>query len=450
MVEQARSVVRRAVMLPGARRDAAVQLLAAKVYREGGDVEKALIALKRAAKAAEGDGVGAKAAELEKEIRADYGQVRVFPASTGRGGGGHLRGRLYLHARRGLIGLTKKRAFAEAQSALTARERPYPATIYLPWGAYLANGVPFDHKRGEETQVTAPFPRIAVLRPPRDAAALDIVQAYVAGIGGRVEVFDSDDRDRVESAAEDLRRKPPAAVFAVGRKAALAARSRLSALPLVHARVPPTTDLGIDPEASPPEPVYGVDRRASPKDFVSRLLAVATGVKRLGLIYDPDRSKKQAAAAEDAAREAGIEPFSAKVRDAGDVSDALEELSNVDAYWVFDDPALLQWSAFGPIARRALEERRPIVCAHYDLARDGALMAVEPDPAAEGAAAAELTRILLWGKKPPASHRVKATGVRWTLNRKIAMMLGLDLPHSAIREAWRVINTTPPVDVTGE
>lgn len=450
MVEQARAVIRRAVMLPGARNDAAIQLLAGKVYRRSGDIERALLALGRAREAA-GDGeIGAKAKEAEAEIHQDFGKVRVYPASQGKGGRGHVRGRLFLDARRGLIGLTKKRAFAEAQAELTAKQRSYPATIYLPWGAYLANGVPFKHKRGGLTEVTAPFPRIAVLRPPKDPMALDIVAAYLAGIGGRVEVFDSDDRDRLASIAEDLRRQPPEAIFAVGEHAALAARSRLSAIPLIHTRVPPTTDLGIDPEANEPEPVYGVDRRASPKDVVSRLIRVAPAVKRLGLIYDPDRSKKRAAEAEDAAREAGLEPFSARARHAGDVEAALETLSGVDAYWVFDDPALLEWNAFGRIARRALDQRRPVVAASYELARSGALMSVEPDPGAEGAAAAALTRTLLWGKERPQSHRVQATGVRWTLNRKIAMMLGLDLPFAAIREAWRVINTTPPEDVTGE
>ena len=202
---------------------------------------------------------------------------------------------------------------------------------------------------------------------------------------------------------------------------------------MVHVRVPPHVDLGVDEES--PDPVYGVARRASPRDVLTRLLAVASKVKRVAIIYDPGRSKEQTSAAVAAARDMGLEVFRAQVRDAGDVEGALDDLPDVDAYWVFDDPVLLQWLS---------------VCASYELARDGALMAVEPDPAAEGAAAATLTRQLLWGTGAPPPAFTQATGVRWTLNRKVAILLGLDLPYTAIREAWRVVNTTPPEDVIGD
>ena len=358
-----------------------------------------------------------------------------------------MRGRLYLHARRSLIGLTKKRAFAQTQSVLAGKTRSYPASIYLPWGTYTANGVPFDHKRGDETQVTAPFPRLAVLRPPRDPDSLEIVEAFLGAVGGRVEIFDSDDRDRLRAVAADLLRNPPELIFAVGEEAAKAARSRLSALPLIYARVAPTVDLGIDPAA---DRVFGVARRASPKDVIGRLIRVAPKVKRLGLIYDPDRSSSRASEAVDAARELGVEVSRAKVRDAGDVQDALERLSDVDGYWVFDDPVLGRPAVFEPIVKHAMAGNLPVVCGRYDLVRSGALMSIEPDPRAEGVAAAKVGRALLWGRSPPETGRIQATGVRWTLNRKIAIMLGLDLPYAAIRDAWRVVNIPPPENVTGE
>ena len=292
------------------------------------------------------------------------------------------------------------------------------------------------------------FPLIAVLRPPLDPVALDTVRAFLSGVGGQVRVFDSDDLGSLAATAEDLRVNPPDAIFTVGQAATLAARSRLSGVPVVHVRVPPHVDLGIDEES--PDPVYGVARRASPRDVLTRLLAVASKVKRVAIIYDPGRSKAQASAAATAARDLDLEVFTAQVRDAGDVEEALDDLHDVDAYWVFDDPVLLQWLSFGPIARHALMRKRPVVCASYDLARDGALMAVVPDPEAEGAAAAALTRQLLWGAGAPPPHTTQATGVRWTLNRKVAILLGLDLPYTAIREAWRVVNTTPPEDVTGD
>lgn len=77
--------------------------------------------------------------ELEQQIRALYGPV-VFKASPNES---NRRGRIYFEAKTGIINPDKKRRFEQIRDQYRSTSITLPATLFLPYGEYTANNVPF-------------------------------------------------------------------------------------------------------------------------------------------------------------------------------------------------------------------------------------------------------------------------------------------------------------------
>lgn len=77
--------------------------------------------------------------ELEQQIRALYGPV-VFKASPNES---NRRGRIYFEAKTGIINPDKKRRFEQIRDQYRSTSVTLPATLFLPYGEYTANNVPF-------------------------------------------------------------------------------------------------------------------------------------------------------------------------------------------------------------------------------------------------------------------------------------------------------------------
>ncbi|MEZ4435496.1 MAG: hypothetical protein R3F65_24085 [bacterium] len=77
--------------------------------------------------------------ELEQQIRALYGPV-VFKASPNET---NRKGRIYFEAKTGIINPDKRRRFEQIREQYRAHSVTLPTTLYLPYGEYTANNVPF-------------------------------------------------------------------------------------------------------------------------------------------------------------------------------------------------------------------------------------------------------------------------------------------------------------------
>jgi hypothetical protein len=94
---------------------------------------------------------GEDKAKLEKvetfvqEMANLYGGVTITPAK----GETNTEGRIFLEAKTGIINKEKKQTFMSIRERFRSVNVRLPTTIYLPYGDYLANNVPFSIVQGE-------------------------------------------------------------------------------------------------------------------------------------------------------------------------------------------------------------------------------------------------------------------------------------------------------------
>lgn len=80
-----------------------------------------------------------------REMSSLYGGVTIKPAK----GETNTEGRIFLEAKTGIINREKKQRFMSIRERFRSVNVQLPTTIYLPYGDYLANNVPFSVVQGE-------------------------------------------------------------------------------------------------------------------------------------------------------------------------------------------------------------------------------------------------------------------------------------------------------------
>ncbi len=120
-----------------------------------------------ATKTASTDRQKSRAAELQSELDALFGKVVLEAASKET----NPRGRIHFEARTGIINKTKKARFLSIQTRFQSTDITLPATVYLPYGEYLANKVPVSIQEGQ------PAPRVEIF------LHIDGVQEGDGGVG---------------------------------------------------------------------------------------------------------------------------------------------------------------------------------------------------------------------------------------------------------------------------
>ncbi len=118
-----------------------------------------------------------KLLEFQGELDDFYGPVYIKPAK----GETNSKGRIFLESKTGIINRQKKRVFLSIRERFRALEVSLPLRIYLPYGDYLANNIPFTIARGEKEPVVNAFLQIIVV--PKESKLW-----WYVGIGGATAV----------------------------------------------------------------------------------------------------------------------------------------------------------------------------------------------------------------------------------------------------------------------
>ena len=144
---------------PGAQEDFDLHINLARLYYENLLMEKAfpevILALRLGMPGPQKD----EARNFLKEMKELYGGVSLRPPEGMREDIGPIR----LEADSEMIRVHKKKVFAKLQARLGKARMKIPSTLYLPFGSYLINGIPFDVRRGDVTELVL---RLSPEEPP--------------------------------------------------------------------------------------------------------------------------------------------------------------------------------------------------------------------------------------------------------------------------------------------
>jgi putative ABC transport system substrate-binding protein len=228
-----------------------------------------------------------------------------------------------------------------------------------------------------------------------------------------------------------LRAESPRLVFAVGLKAALAAKLELPDVPVIFGLV-------LDPELHglPSPNMTGIRMRIKPNQQLETLRTLLPTVRRIGVLYDQDRSEAFISEARRHAQPLGMEVIAVGVKGSSDVPDAVRALlPQIQAFWLIQDSTVVTDLSATFVVQSALDAKVPLFTFSSTLVQQGALGALVVQAWEVGQQAAYLSGLALRGQTIPSAQLVEPQRPQLTLNLHTADYLGVTLSSDAIRMA---------------
>jgi putative ABC transport system substrate-binding protein len=176
---------------------------------------------------------------------------------------------------------------------------------------------------------------------------------------------------------------------------------------------------------------------ATELEWLSRL---APSIRRVGIIYHSAESKARVEQAERLAPGINLNIQAYQIDRPQELPDALENLADrADALWGVTDPMVFNPETAKSLLLFSFRHQIPLIGHSTPWVKAGALYALDRDYTDIGLQCAELVEKILGGQAPGSLPPVPPRKVRYTLNRKTAQQMKLDLPDRTFRNAAEVV-----------
>ena len=233
--------------------------------------------------------------------------------------------------------------------------------------------------------------------------------------------------------AKMVRDERPEVIVAIGTEAAAKIR-KIKDVPIVYLMVLDSATIFSD-EGN----ITGVNLQLPPERQLASLQSVIPKAKRVGLLFNSDRSATFVSRARAAARSMGMELVTRDVHSPREVPLALEGLrSDIDAFWMIPDTGVVSSETVEYLLLFSLRHKIPIMTFSDKYVEMGALLALEIDPADLGRQAGEMTKKIMGGARVASLPRSDPRSSVLTINTKIARKLGISLSDEVVSRS-RVI-----------
>jgi putative ABC transport system substrate-binding protein len=271
---------------------------------------------------------------------------------------------------------------------------------------------------------------VLIVQGARDKVFTEAVQGFKASVDAATRTLVMADYAEFDL-VRLVREERPRLVLAVG-DSALAAAKRLRQVPVVSVMA-----LSAGSGRTVPN-MAGVSMFIAPDKYLD--LMGTLQLKRVGVLYNPDKTGEYIERAQQAARHQGIELVARVVRSPKEVPAQLETLrGKVAGLWLVPDSTALASEVSAAYFLFAQAERLPVIAfADYYL-RLGAVAVLELDCTSQGRQAAELAKRILAGTGTEDIGIVQPRYFSLHGNTAVGKKLGLaadalDKPGSSRRE----------------
>ncbi|MBS0150690.1 MAG: ABC transporter substrate-binding protein [Nitrospira sp.] len=238
-----------------------------------------------------------------------------------------------------------------------------------------------------------------------------------------------------------FRASPPTLVFAVGLKAALAAKLEIFDTPVIFCMV-------LNPESHglPTSNMTGIAVRTSPATQLTAIRSILPDRRRIGVLYDETQSGDFIRNAHRLAKQDGFELVPVAVRSSEDLAPAIRILlPKIDALWLLQDQTVISESSIPFLLESTIDAKVALFTFSSTLVQQGALGALVVDPWAVGQQAARMARTQLNDPLKPAGTLHEPEHPQLALNLNTAEYLGLRLSPDVIRIAGHIFSGPGPV-----
>lgn len=275
-------------------------------------------------------------------------------------------------------------------------------------------------------------PRIAVIKSGDITPFNRAIEGFKSVVDG--EIYEYDMSGELKSGRyikEIIQVRRYDLIFAVGTLAAITA-SQIKEIPSVYCMVIDPDRFGLRHERH----MAGVSVKPPMRLILEKFKEIIPSMRRIGVIYNPDKTKYLVDEAKDAAEELHLKLVTRPVESRRDIASGLKDLwGRIDALWLLPDPVVLWEDTFKYMVAEATARRVPILGFSRSMVKSGALASVFPDYREMGVQAGWLAGKVLQGYLPSKLSLVQPNSCQVALNVKIAKLLGIDLPKNIIEEA---------------
>jgi putative ABC transport system substrate-binding protein len=225
-----------------------------------------------------------------------------------------------------------------------------------------------------------------------------------------------------------IENQQPELLVAIGGKALAFATELKVSLPIVYLLVPSP-----EPIVKERRNVTGVAMAIPPGRQLESFRSVLPGTKRIGTIYNPEKSSKFIAEAQAGAAKLGIELYTEKARSSKQVPELLAGLrGRIDAFWILPELTVLTPQAMESILLFSVAGKIPVLSFSDKYLKAGAAVAVTFDLGAMGEKAGELAWNILKGGYAGGLPPVMPGKIKIEINRKVLDKLGRDYHPEAV------------------
>jgi len=236
---------------------------------------------------------------------------------------------------------------------------------------------------------------------------------------------------RGQKLARKIRASDATLLLAVGVKAALVAKLEIVDIPVIFCMV-------LDPakhDLKAPN-MTGIRLEIPINRQFSAMRSVLPSLKRIGVLYDPEKTGHLVEEARLLAKSMGIELVAKQVNTEKEVPPALRALlSQVEALWLVPDSTVLTEDSLKFVLGTALDLNVPIIGFSSELVRSGALVGLSVSYEDVGRQAGVLAKKMLTDEYKPSSATLPPDRLRLALNLKTAKFLGITISPEVVNNA---------------
>lgn len=310
-------------------------------------------------------------------------------------------------------------------------------TIILIVLSFIGSFVPFaeGYALGKE---------IAVVTSQELPIYLEAVAGIKSIYDGRIREYDlKGDLEEAGRIVREISRHPPDLIITVGLLATVVARDNFQRTPIVYCMV-----INPDRFSLSGNNLTGVSLNISSFEAIRRLRELFPEAKKIGILYDPAKTKKTVEKDMQIAQTWGFTLTTKEVSSIKEMPDAFREIQNeIDLLWLIPDSTVVTPESLEFIFLKSFENRIPVIAFSKELLSRGAVLTFTPDYHSIGVEAGQVAKQILQGKSPADKPVSSVQKLHTSINLMVAKKMGIKIDLEAMYSMRNQIEIfTPPMN----
>jgi putative ABC transport system substrate-binding protein len=222
----------------------------------------------------------------------------------------------------------------------------------------------------------------------------------------------------------------PSLILAIGMDALAKART-IKDVPVIYLMV-------LNPRSliQNTDNITGISMYVQPGRQLSTLQQILPQARKIGLLFDPDKSGYFVKSAQSAAAATNIELLTKAVHSTRGAVAAFDGMKGqIDALWLVPDTTVVNPGSIDLLLLSAMESRIPVFCFSDKYAEKGALFSLDVDALEAGRQAGEMANRILAGESVQQIGKADVRGGILTINRTVAKKLSIRLNSDLLNQA---------------